>query len=92
MREILIELGCLHLLQVPECDLPHLEEEVLVLAYRMKDIVNKLLLSVELVELSYGLDLPDNVLFEEQLEEPVIVLLLNLHLPDELHVGVHSDP
>lgn len=92
MREILVELGCLHFLQVPECDLPHLEEEVLVLAHRMKDIVNELLLSVELVELPYCLNLSYDVLFEEQLEEPVVVLLLNLHLPDELHVGVHSDP
>ena len=58
----------------------------------MKDLIYKLLLSGKLVELFNSLDLSDDVLFEEKLKEPVVVLLLDADLPDVLHVRVDSDP
>lgn len=49
-------------------------------------------MSSELVELSDGLNLADDVLFKEELEQPVVVLLFDLDLADVLHVRVNSDP
>ncbi len=49
-------------------------------------------MSSELVELSDGFNLTDDVLFKQELEQPVVVLLFDLDLADVLHVGVNSDP
>ena len=49
-------------------------------------------MSSELVELSDGFNLTDNVLFKKELKQPVVVLLFDLDLADVLHVRVDSDP
>lgn len=49
-------------------------------------------MSGELVELPDGFNLADDVLFKEELKQPVIVLLFDLDLADVLHVGIYSDP
>jgi len=46
----------------------------------------------ELVELSDGFNLADDVLFKKELKQPVVVLLFDLNLADVLHVWVDSDP
>jgi len=49
-------------------------------------------MSSELVELSDGFNLTDDVLFKKELKQPVVVLLFDLYLADVLHVWVDSDP
>ena len=92
MREELIELRCLHFLHVLQSHLPNLEVVPLVGAHRLKNLIDELLMSGELVELSDGFNLTDDVLFKEELKQPVVVLLFDLDLADVLHVRVDSDP
>jgi hypothetical protein len=49
-------------------------------------------MSSELVELSDGFDLANDILFKKKLKQPVVVLLFDLDLADVLHVWVDSDP
>jgi hypothetical protein len=49
-------------------------------------------MSSELVELSDGFNLADDVLFKEELKQPVVVLLFDLDFADVLHVWVDSYP
>ena len=90
MRKILVELRCLHPLKILQGYLSNLVENFLICAYRLQYLIDKL--CVHLIKLPDCFNLSYNVLLEQKLEQPIVLLLFDFNLPYVLHVRVHSYP
>ena len=91
MRQKLGEDRNFHFVHRFEYFLSHFVEIVFLLRDSLKDFVDEVF--VVFVQLANSFNLTDNILLSEQLEQPVIALLLHhFYLPDVFHVRIDAYP